>query len=626
MCNRSIGRYHFRFGDAVGNNYVFGEYLGDSFYGSAFSGWDEDGVNVRILVIPQDLVPEMIKEDHARLLDRVKHYSHSVYDFFRTEKDGLEFFLQITLAPVEVGHWSFLRNRSEFARLNEGVCCRVVYDALSELSCFYQIENPIAFGQLNPENLICWFDDENNYQMLQFMDYSRVVKSGNYRITEAPLGRCGGDFIAPDSRLNMISVQTDIYSVGVLMAYLFFDLFGDDDYNANHPDSFLETMQRRQDYILMSEDMKRILFRALVPDPAVGYRSIGEMMEDVTAWKKSQELKRFFPDVEIPTVDQVTSESVEVSEDGGIINPDTFTEPGCPELHVEFRKWTDEGGGFQDVAGMNEVKRLLMRSLFTIQNPDLAREYRLVPHNGILLYGPPGCGKTYIAQKFAQESRLCYAEVKASDLANMYAHGTTSLIGSLFDCARRNAPCILCLDEIDALVTNRSRFKESPWLAAEVNEFLTQMNSCGKDGVIVIGTTNNPTQIDPAVMRSGRMDRVIYIPLPDIEARKALIKFELRERPLDDGIDLEMLAEQSEGLCSADLACAINDSAMDCALERIKISQEVVARHLSSCRPSVSRKGVQEFERMRDMFSESHVEKKSPRIGFTTSLYAEERA
>lgn len=166
-----------------------------------------------------------------------------------------------------------------------------------------------------------------------------------------------------------------------------------------------------------------------------------------------------------------------------------------------------EGNGFADVAGMEELKQLLRAKVINVlQDRERALKYRLAIPNGMLLYGPPGCGKTFIAEKFAEETGFNYTVVKSSDLASIYIHGSQQMIGKLFDEARAKAPTVLCFDEFDALVPSRKESTHAS-MAGEVNEFLSQLNNCGKKGVFVIATSNRPDMIDPAVLRTGRIDR-----------------------------------------------------------------------------------------------------------------------
>ncbi|MBQ9822214.1 MAG: ATP-binding protein, partial [Muribaculaceae bacterium] len=190
------------------------------------------------------------------------------------------------------------------------------------------------------------------------------------------------------------------------------------------------------------------------------------------------------------------------------------------------------GNGFADIAGMDELKEMLhKRVILILQDKELAEKYKLTPPNGMLLYGPPGCGKSFFAEKFAEETGFNFILVKASDLGSIYVHGSQGKIADLFKKAEENAPTVLCFDEFDAFVPNRSSDNSGGNQAGEVNEFLSQLNNCSKRGIFVIATSNRPDKVDPAVLRTGRIDKQVYVPMPDATARKLMFELYLKDRP-----------------------------------------------------------------------------------------------
>ena len=243
------------------------------------------------------------------------------------------------------------------------------------------------------------------------------------------------------------------------------------------------------------------------------------------------------------------------------------------------------GGGFADVAGMDDLKKMLTeRVIWVLRDKAKAQKYRLTPPNGMLLYGPPGCGKTYFAEKFAEESRFNYMVVNGSDVGSTYIHGTQGKIAALFQEAAAKAPTVLCFDEFDSFVPSRGS-EAARHRPEEVNEFLSQLNNCAKRGIFVIGTTNRMDMIDPAVLRKGRLDLLIEIPAPEHETRRLMFAHHLKGRPLADDIDLAKLADLTEGYASSDIAFIANDAALVAALADEPITQ----RHLEDsirCNPS----------------------------------------
>lgn len=262
--------------------------------------------------------------------------------------------------------------------------------------------------------------------------------------------------------------------------------------------------------------------------------------------------------------------------------------------YVEFHIRKGNGKGFQDIAGMAALKDTLNKQVvFVIKNKEIAEEYKITPPNGMLLYGPPGCGKTFFAEKFAEETGFNYLLIKSSDLASSYVHGSQEKIRQLFDQAEKNSPIVVCFDEFDALVPDRSWNNVS---SEEVNEFLSQMNNCAKRGIFIVATSNRPDKIDPAVLRTGRIDKMVYVPLPDYEARKEMFAIYLKDRPVEENIDIEKFAKLTEGYIASDIAYIVNDSAMVAAFTRTKISKELILTSITNTRPSVRTDSIKHYD------------------------------
>ncbi len=273
------------------------------------------------------------------------------------------------------------------------------------------------------------------------------------------------------------------------------------------------------------------------------------------------------------------------------------------------------GKGFADVAGMDELKDLLQKKvLFILKNKEKAEKYRLTPPNGMLLYGPPGCGKSYFAEKFAEESGFNYKFVKASDLGSIYVHGGQGKIAELFDKARKKSPMIICFDEFDAMVPNRTS-RSAEHISGEVNEFLSQLNNCSRDGIFVIGTTNQPEMIDPAVLRKGRVDISVYIPAPDHETRKLMFDLYLKDRPCDT-IDTGRLAELTDKYVASDIAFIVNDAAMIAAFRDELITQESLENSVKTTRPSLTEAMLEGYEAIRRKLENTQRAEPRARVGF----------
>lgn len=271
---------------------------------------------------------------------------------------------------------------------------------------------------------------------------------------------------------------------------------------------------------------------------------------------------------------------------------------GDDDLPIEIRR--GGGNGFADIAGMQELKDYMSQKvIFMIQNKEIAEQYRITPPNGMLLYGPPGCGKTFFAEKFAEETQFNFMLVKSSDIGSSLVHGTEAKIQKLFAKAEKNSPIVICFDEFDALVPVRGAHG-SEYQSGEVNEFLAQMNNCAKKGIFIIATSNRPDKIDPAILRTGRIDKQVFVPLPDLEARKEMFRMYLAKRPTTEDINLDEYAQKTEGYIASDIAFIVNDAAMTAAYTRKPISHELMCISLSNIKPSLQKEVIDEYSQIRN--------------------------
>ncbi|MCX4980830.1 26S protease regulatory subunit [Streptomyces sp. NBC_00572] len=210
-----------------------------------------------------------------------------------------------------------------------------------------------------------------------------------------------------------------------------------------------------------------------------------------------------------------------------------------------------------DVGGMDEVKdRLEAAFLAPMRNPELRKLYGKSLRGGLLLYGPPGCGKTFIARAVAGELGANFLTVSLSDVLDMWIGASEKNIHDIFETARRQAPCVVFLDELDALGAKRSRTHHSG-LRNVVNQLLTELDGiasgAGNEGVFVLAATNVPWDVDIALRRPGRLDRTLLVLPPDATARESILRYHLRERPIE-AVDLGKLVKATEDFSGADLA------------------------------------------------------------------------
>jgi SpoVK/Ycf46/Vps4 family AAA+-type ATPase len=221
-----------------------------------------------------------------------------------------------------------------------------------------------------------------------------------------------------------------------------------------------------------------------------------------------------------------------------------------------------------DVGGMENVKRRLRTAfLAPLENPALRRMYRKSLRGGLLLYGPPGCGKTFIARATAGELGARFVGVGLHDVLDMWLGESEKRLHEIFEDARKSAPCVLFFDEVDALGRKRSQLRHSGGREVVV-QFLAELDSFGNEneGVFVMGATNHPWDVDTALRRPGRLDRTLLVLPPDAEAREAILRFHMRGRPVAEELDLAPVVAATDRYSGADLA-HICETAAELALE-----------------------------------------------------------
>jgi transitional endoplasmic reticulum ATPase len=231
---------------------------------------------------------------------------------------------------------------------------------------------------------------------------------------------------------------------------------------------------------------------------------------------------------------------------------------------------------FDDVGGMTQVKEeIAFKIIRPLQHKELFAAYGKKTGGGILLYGPPGCGKTYIARATAGETHSSFISVGIHDVMDMYVGESENKLHRLFDYARRNIPAVLFFDEADALGASRTDMKNFAGRYT-INQFLMELDGdkSSNEGVLILAATNAPWHLDPAFIRPGRFDRVIFVPPPDYDARTAILKIMLKRKPVE-GIDFEELAKRTEGFSGADLAGLVDVAVESVLREALHTEKEV---------------------------------------------------
>jgi transitional endoplasmic reticulum ATPase len=277
-------------------------------------------------------------------------------------------------------------------------------------------------------------------------------------------------------------------------------------------------------------------------------------------------------------------------------------------IEVPKVKWSDVGG-------LEEVKEELKEAVeWPLKYPDSFKRLGIKPPSGILLYGPPGCGKTLLAKAVASEAEANFISVKGPELLSKWFGESERRIRELFRRARQVAPCIIFFDEIDAMVPMRglSRHEATERI---VSQLLTEMSGLEElRDVIVLAATNRPDMLDPALLRPGRLERQILVPAPDEETRLKILQIHTKDMPLK-GVDLKKLAKLTENYSGADLEALCREAAIT-ALRENKKAKEVTMKHfqkaLKKVAPSLNDKIIEFYKRFEERFRRKVMEKEKP--------------
>ena len=301
--------------------------------------------------------------------------------------------------------------------------------------------------------------------------------------------------------------------------------------------------------------------------------------EALRCYQRVLRLNPDFVDDELDSVLRLPSQSSQQEENGTDGDSSVFVER--PSLR------------FKDIGGMDEVKKEInLKIIAPLQHSELYAAYGKKAGGGVLLYGPPGCGKTYLAKATAGEIDSKFIIVGINDVLDMWMGNSEKNLHQLFEIARRNKPCVLFFDEIDALGANRSDMRQSAGKQL-INQFLAELDglNSNNEGILILGATNAPWHMDGAFRRPGRFDRIIFVSPPDRQSREAIFRIHLENKPTKD-IAYDSLAKASENFSGADIKAAIDIAIEEKLMEAIstgtpqpittKDLQHAIKKHIPS--------------------------------------------
>ncbi len=275
---------------------------------------------------------------------------------------------------------------------------------------------------------------------------------------------------------------------------------------------------------------------------------------------------------------------------------------------------------WSDIGGLDKAKQELMEAVeWPLKYPEVFNAANIKPPKGILLYGPPGTGKTLLAKAVANESNANFISVKGPELLSKWVGESEKHVREMFRKARQVAPCVIFFDEIDSLAPRRGSSADSHVTERVVSQLLTELDGLEElKDVVVIAATNRPDIVDPALLRPGRIERHIYIPPPDKEARKEIFKIHLRGKPLAEDVSIDELAEKTEGYTGADIEAVCREAGMLAIREaikpgmskeeakevakKLKITKKHFEKALEKVKPSMTKEDIEAYEKIVEDF------------------------
>ena len=476
---------------------------------------------------------------------------------------------------------------------------QIISAILNGLNYLHSLAEPIIHNEITPQNIMLDLSGDIPQAKIIDFGFARSFHQSSKSYNKEGLNL---NYVASECFNSFYSPQSDLFSVGALMYHLLFGMppwFKDiSKFKADRTkaeDVIIEERKKPISFPKVSEDIVdfdetilKVLKKSLQQDPENRFQSANEFIQALNG------------EIEIEDVDTVQKVKSDDKDD------------------KKIKTQKAKGKGFDAIAGMKELKAQLQLDVIdALHKPEEYAKYGVTIPNGMLLYGPPGCGKTFFAKHFAEEVGFNFMLATPSTLKSRFINATQENIAKMFEEAEKNAPTIIFIDEINELLPNRDSDAHEMAKSA-VNEMLAQMDRTGEKGIFIIGATNYPDMIDPAMLRAGRLDKKFYLPPPDFEARKAMFEMYLKNRPLDFGMDYDQLSTLTANYVSSDIEFLVNEASRLALKEKSRITMKILENIIKNTKPSVPLHELQKYETVRAKMNSEQTEQKNERtrIGF----------
>jgi len=568
----------FNKGEVIANKYVIQFYLGQVSNGQIYRVKNNDGTLFRLKIYNAATLSRHHFLDEGELLELNILQKLNHRNLIKLADSG-EFTFNLNryhyLATEFISGESLVDKLKREIPLSPYSAIPIIIQLLDAVQYLHSMPDPILHNSIIPVNVFLDYGDKAEKVVLTNFHSARFFSSPSksFIFDDTP-----PYYLAPETFNKVVTPQSDLFSVGALLYTLLTGL----------PPWYVEIPK----YQFSEEKLLNTIF-----DSRAKPLSFLKIEEDELDDQIINTLKKALS-LDINERFQSADEFIKALKREVLVEKMDVIKRELSQKTKKEKRKNGKQSGFELIAGMQDLKELLYTDVISALNdPELYKSFGLTIPNGMLMYGPPGCGKTYFAERLAEEVGYTFISIEPSDLGSSLVHGTQGKIAQLFKKARDEAPTILFIDEFDALVPKRDENLQHHY-ASEVNEFLSQMSSCSESGIFIIAATNLPDRIDSAILRTGRLDKKIYVPPPDKKAREELFNLYLKDRPIDLDLDTSKLADLTKDYVSSDIKYIVDEASRAAIKTKSRISQHILESTLLVSKPSVSLgeiKGCEEY-------------------------------